>query len=77
MLLLIAPHILCFLVPRETIVQLQHENKMLCAQEASYRLHQDELQGLLEESNRTKYQLEAQQRYLICPEVFWLGFPIC
>ncbi|XP_066470279.1 protein Hook homolog 2 [Tiliqua scincoides] len=47
---------------KETIVQLQHENKMLCAQEASYRLQQAELQELLEESNRTKYQLEAQQR---------------
>ncbi|KAJ6668040.1 hypothetical protein lerEdw1_016361 [Lerista edwardsae] len=47
---------------KETIVQLQHENKMLCAQEASYRLQQAELQGMLEESNRTKYQLEAQQR---------------
>ncbi|CAI5766382.1 Calponin-homology (CH) domain-containing protein [Podarcis lilfordi] len=47
---------------KETIVRLQHENKMLCAQELSYRLQQTELQGLLEESNRTKNQLEAQQR---------------
>ncbi|XP_028573213.2 protein Hook homolog 2 [Podarcis muralis] len=47
---------------KETIVRLQHENKMLCTQELSYRLQQTELQGLLEESNRTKNQLEAQQR---------------
>ncbi|XP_072846401.1 protein Hook homolog 2 [Pogona vitticeps] len=47
---------------KETIVRLQHENKMLCAQELSYRQQQTELQGLLEESNRTKNQLEAQQR---------------
>ncbi|XP_062976606.1 protein Hook homolog 2 [Elgaria multicarinata webbii] len=47
---------------KETIVRLQHENKMLCAQELSYRQQQAELQGLLEESNRTKNQLEAQQR---------------
>lgn len=36
---------------------------MLCAQEVSYRQQQAELQGLLEESNRAKNQLEAQQRY--------------
>ncbi|XP_058023099.1 protein Hook homolog 2 isoform X1 [Ahaetulla prasina] len=47
---------------KETIVRLQHENKMLCAQEVSYRQQQAELQGLLEESNRSKNQLEAQQR---------------
>ncbi|XP_060096654.1 protein Hook homolog 2 [Heteronotia binoei] len=47
---------------KETIVRLQHENKMLCAQELSYRTQQAELQVLLEESNRTKNQLEAQQR---------------
>ncbi|XP_061472712.1 protein Hook homolog 2 [Rhineura floridana] len=47
---------------KETIVRLQHENKMLCTQEVSYQLQQTELQGLLEESNRTKNQLEAQQR---------------
>ncbi|XP_044309696.1 protein Hook homolog 2 isoform X2 [Varanus komodoensis] len=47
---------------KETIVRLQHENKMLCVQELSYRQQQAELQGLLEESNRTKNQLEAQQR---------------
>nr|XP_060620922.1 protein Hook homolog 2 [Anolis sagrei ordinatus] len=47
---------------KETIVRLQHENKMLCAQEQSYRQQQTELQELLEESNRTKSQLEAQQR---------------
>ncbi|XP_054832019.1 protein Hook homolog 2 [Eublepharis macularius] len=47
---------------KETIVRLQHENKMLCAQELSYRTQQAELQSLLEESNRTKNQLEAQQR---------------
>ncbi|XP_077183358.1 protein Hook homolog 2 isoform X2 [Paroedura picta] len=47
---------------KETIVRLQHENKMLCAQELSYRTQQAALQVLLEESNRTKNQLEAQQR---------------
>ncbi|XP_015271323.1 PREDICTED: protein Hook homolog 2 isoform X1 [Gekko japonicus] len=47
---------------KETIVRLQHENKMLCAQELSYRMQQAELQVLLEEANRTKNQLEAQQR---------------
>nr|XP_056711322.1 protein Hook homolog 2 [Euleptes europaea] len=47
---------------KETIVRLQHENKMLCAQESSYRTQQAELQALLEESNRAKNQLEAQQR---------------
>lgn len=46
-------------------MRLQHENKMLCAQELSYRTQQAELQILLEESNRTKNQLEAQQRYPI------------
>lgn len=58
-------------------MQLQHENKMLCAQEASYRLQQAELQELLEESNRTKYQLEAQQRYFISLEGLWLDYPLC
>ncbi|XP_053152747.1 protein Hook homolog 2 [Hemicordylus capensis] len=47
---------------KETIVRLQHENKLLCAQELSYRLQYAESQALLEESNRTKNQLEAQQR---------------
>ncbi|XP_048346340.1 protein Hook homolog 2 isoform X3 [Sphaerodactylus townsendi] len=47
---------------KETIVRLQHENKMLCAQELSYQTQQVELQASLEESNRTKNQLEAQQR---------------
>uniref|UniRef100_A0A8D0FZ58 Hook microtubule tethering protein 2 n=1 Tax=Sphenodon punctatus TaxID=8508 RepID=A0A8D0FZ58_SPHPU len=47
---------------KETIVRLQHENKMLCAQEAAYQQRQTELQGLLEESNRANHGLEAQQR---------------
>ncbi|KAM6475498.1 protein Hook homolog 2 isoform 3-T3 [Liasis olivaceus] len=47
---------------KETIVRLQHENKMLCSQEVLYREQQTELQGLLEESNRAKNRLEAQQR---------------
>ncbi|CAM5117993.1 unnamed protein product [Natator depressus] len=47
---------------KETIVRLQHENKMLCVQEATYRQQLAELQGQLEESNRTKNRLETQQR---------------
>uniref|UniRef100_A0A674JXS6 Hook microtubule tethering protein 2 n=1 Tax=Terrapene triunguis TaxID=2587831 RepID=A0A674JXS6_9SAUR len=48
--------------PRETIVRLQHENKMLCVQESTYREQLAELQGQLEESKRTKNRLETQQR---------------
>ncbi|KAH1176012.1 hypothetical protein KIL84_020746 [Mauremys mutica] len=47
---------------KETIVRLQHENKMLCVQESTYREQLAELQGQLEESNRTKNRLETQQR---------------
>lgn len=43
-------------------MRLQHENKMLCVQEATYRQQLAELQGQLEESNRTKNRLETQQR---------------
>ncbi|XP_069087955.1 protein Hook homolog 2 isoform X2 [Pleurodeles waltl] len=47
---------------RETIVRMQHENKMLCVQEATYRDRLTELQGLLEESNRAKNRLETENR---------------
>uniref|UniRef100_A0A674JU75 Hook microtubule tethering protein 2 n=1 Tax=Terrapene triunguis TaxID=2587831 RepID=A0A674JU75_9SAUR len=47
---------------KETIVRLQHENKMLCVQESTYREQLAELQGQLEESKRTKNRLETQQR---------------
>ncbi|XP_032624043.1 protein Hook homolog 2 [Chelonoidis abingdonii] len=47
---------------KETIVRLQHENKMLCVQESTYQEQLAELQEQLEESNRTKNRLETQQR---------------
>ncbi|XP_069460225.1 protein Hook homolog 2 isoform X2 [Ambystoma mexicanum] len=47
---------------RETIVRMQHENKMLCTQEATYRDRLSELQGLLEESSRSKNRLETETR---------------
>ncbi|XP_074835987.1 protein Hook homolog 2 isoform X3 [Carettochelys insculpta] len=47
---------------KETIVRLQHENRMLCVQEGTYRQQLAELQGQLEESNRAKNRLETQQR---------------
>nr|XP_033779668.1 protein Hook homolog 2 isoform X1 [Geotrypetes seraphini] len=47
---------------KETIVRLQHENKMLCVQETSFRERVCELQQLLEESNRSKNRLETENR---------------
>lgn len=47
---------------KETIVRLQQENRMLCAQESVYRQQLAELQEQLEESNRAKNRLETQER---------------
>lgn len=47
---------------RETLVRLQLENKRLCQQEAADRERQEELQRHLEEANRARHGLEAQQR---------------
>ncbi|XP_021076486.1 protein Hook homolog 2 [Mus pahari] len=47
---------------RETLVRLQLENKRLCQQEALDRERQEELQRHLEEANRARHGLEAQQR---------------
>uniref|UniRef100_A0A8C3PDA7 Hook microtubule tethering protein 2 n=1 Tax=Chrysemys picta bellii TaxID=8478 RepID=A0A8C3PDA7_CHRPI len=48
--------------PRETIVRLQHENKMLCVQESTYREQLAELQGQLEESNPSAHGGLHQQQ---------------
>lgn len=47
---------------RETLLQLQLENKRLCQQEAADRERQEELQRHLEEANRTRHRLETQHR---------------
>ncbi|XP_068392943.1 protein Hook homolog 2 isoform X1 [Eschrichtius robustus] len=47
---------------RETLLQLQLENKRLCQQEAADRERQEELQRHLEEANRARHGLEMQQR---------------
>uniref|UniRef100_A0A8C2C3F2 Hook microtubule tethering protein 2 n=1 Tax=Cyprinus carpio TaxID=7962 RepID=A0A8C2C3F2_CYPCA len=47
---------------RDTVVRLQQENKMLCVQEESYRHRLEELQTLLEESQRCQNTLETQNR---------------
>ncbi|XP_037544397.1 protein Hook homolog 2 [Nematolebias whitei] len=47
---------------RETVVRLQSENKMLCAQEETYRQKLVEVQTELEEAQRSKNTLEAQNR---------------
>ncbi|XP_040846213.1 protein Hook homolog 2 isoform X3 [Ochotona curzoniae] len=47
---------------RETLLRLQLENKRLCQQEAADRERQEELQRHLEEANRARHGLEAQQR---------------
>ncbi|XP_036097911.1 protein Hook homolog 2 isoform X1 [Molossus molossus] len=47
---------------RETLQQLQLENKRLCQQEAADRERQEELQRHLEEANRARHQLETQHR---------------
>uniref|UniRef100_A0A673ZAN6 Hook microtubule tethering protein 2 n=1 Tax=Salmo trutta TaxID=8032 RepID=A0A673ZAN6_SALTR len=46
----------------ETVVRLQSENKMLCVQEESYRQRLVEVQGQLEESQRSQNTLETQNR---------------
>ncbi|KAL2100927.1 hypothetical protein ACEWY4_002688 [Coilia grayii] len=47
---------------KETVVRLQNENKMLCAQEESFRQKLTDVQGQLEESQRTNNTLETQNR---------------
>lgn len=47
---------------KETVVRLQSENKMLCAQEESYRQRLVEAQAELEEAQRTNNALETQNR---------------
>ncbi|XP_059774222.1 protein Hook homolog 2 isoform X7 [Balaenoptera ricei] len=47
---------------RETLLQLQLENKRLCQQEAADRERQEELQRHLEEANRARHGLEMQHR---------------
>lgn len=49
-------------VRRETLLQLQLENKRLCQQEAADRERQEELQRHLEEANRARHRLETQHR---------------
>nr|XP_015204674.1 PREDICTED: protein Hook homolog 2 isoform X1 [Lepisosteus oculatus] len=47
---------------RETIVRLQNENKMLCAQEESYRQKLGEAESQLEEAQRSQNRLETENR---------------
>ncbi|XP_014834177.1 PREDICTED: protein Hook homolog 2-like isoform X3 [Poecilia mexicana] len=47
---------------KETVVRLQSENKMLCAQEETYRQKLVEVQAELEEAQRSKNSLETQNR---------------
>ncbi|XP_016074096.1 PREDICTED: protein Hook homolog 2 [Miniopterus natalensis] len=47
---------------RETLLQLQLENKRLCQQEAADRERQGELQRHLEEANRARHRLETEHR---------------
>nr|XP_023647532.1 protein Hook homolog 2 isoform X1 [Paramormyrops kingsleyae] len=47
---------------KETVVRLQSENRMLCAQEESYRQQLAEVQSQLEESQRRHNTLETQNR---------------
>ncbi|XP_041940728.1 protein Hook homolog 2-like isoform X2 [Alosa sapidissima] len=47
---------------KETVVRLQNENKMLCVQEESFRQRLTEVQGQLEESQRSNNTLETQNR---------------
>ncbi|XP_072299628.1 protein Hook homolog 2 [Eucyclogobius newberryi] len=47
---------------KETVVRLQSENKMLCAQEETCRQKVMEVQAELEESQRTNNALETQNR---------------
>uniref|UniRef100_A0A8C7R1H1 Hook microtubule tethering protein 2 n=1 Tax=Oncorhynchus mykiss TaxID=8022 RepID=A0A8C7R1H1_ONCMY len=50
------------MMSKETVVRLQSENKMLCVQEESYRQRLVEVQGQLEESQRSQNTLETQNR---------------
>ncbi|XP_015234884.1 PREDICTED: protein Hook homolog 2 [Cyprinodon variegatus] len=47
---------------KETVVRLQSENKMLCAQEETYQQKLVKVQAELEEAQRSKNTLEAQNR---------------
>uniref|UniRef100_A0AAY5F1L6 Calponin-homology (CH) domain-containing protein n=1 Tax=Electrophorus electricus TaxID=8005 RepID=A0AAY5F1L6_ELEEL len=47
---------------KETVLRLQHENKMLCAQEERYRQRLGETQVLLEEAQRSQNALQTQNR---------------
>lgn len=47
---------------KETVVRLQSENKMLCAQEETYRQRLVQVQSELEEAQRTNNALETQNR---------------
>lgn len=47
---------------KETVVRLQSENKMLCAQEETYRQRLTQVQSELEEAQRTNNALETQNR---------------
>ncbi|XP_033826729.1 protein Hook homolog 2-like [Periophthalmus magnuspinnatus] len=47
---------------KETVVRLQSENKMLCAQEETYRQKLVEVQAELEQSQRINNTLETQNR---------------
>lgn len=47
---------------KETVVRLQRENKALCVQEESYRQKVVEVQGQLEDTQRSHNTLETQNR---------------
>ncbi|XP_061086872.1 protein Hook homolog 2-like [Conger conger] len=47
---------------KETMARLQSENRMLCVQEESYRQQLLEVQGQLEQSQRSQNTLETQNR---------------
>lgn len=47
---------------KESVIRLQQENKMLCIQEASYQERLNEVQNLLEESNRARNRHESENR---------------
>uniref|UniRef100_A0A4W4HQD0 Calponin-homology (CH) domain-containing protein n=1 Tax=Electrophorus electricus TaxID=8005 RepID=A0A4W4HQD0_ELEEL len=50
---------------KETVLRLQHENKMLCAQEERYRQRLGETQVLLEEAQRSQNALQTQNRCVL------------
>ncbi|XP_072255593.1 protein Hook homolog 2 [Pyxicephalus adspersus] len=47
---------------KESVVRLQQENKRLCVQEGSYQERLNEMQNLLEESNRSRNRQESENR---------------